>query len=257
MPSPFPGMNPYLENENTWHNFHSLFPFAVFEMLVPQVRPKYYIATDEHVYIHELPDQRRRGLGKPDVSIAESKRKSSETPLRTESMVQTVPQRVTLPAVETERVPFIEIRDRENQRLVTIIELLSPSNKKRGADREQYELKRSTILASQTNLVEIDLLRAGPRFAPADETESDYCVLVSRTEDRPVADLWPISLRERLPEIPIPLNPGEAEVKLDLQAIVHRIYDVMGYEDRLYDASLQPPLRVEDIEWVAALVPQR
>ena len=77
-----PGMNPYLENENTWHNFHSLFPFAVFEMLVPQVRPKYYIATDEHVYIHELPDQRRRGLGKPDVSIAESKRKSSETPLR-------------------------------------------------------------------------------------------------------------------------------------------------------------------------------
>ena len=154
-------------------------------------------------------------------------------------------------------MPFIEIRDRENQRLVTIIELLSPSNKKRGADREQYELKRSTILASQTNLVEIDLLRAGPGFHPQMKRNPIIAFSSARTEDRPVADLWPISLRERLPEIPIPLNPGKAEVKLDLQAIVHRIYDVMGYENHLYDASLQPPLRVGDIEWVAALVPQR
>ncbi len=256
MPSPFPGMNPYLENENTWHNFHMLFPFTVFEMLVPKVRPKYYLATDEHVYIHELPEQPRRGLGKPDVSIAETAA-SREIPEQVETMVQTVPQRVTLPAIETERVPFIEIRDRQNQRLVTIIELLSPSNKKRGVDRDQYEVKRNTILASQTNLVEIDLLRFGPRFAPADEINSDYCVLVSRRAERPQADLWSLSLRDRLPEIPIPLNPGDPEVKLDLQAIIHRIYDVMGYEDRLYVGAVEPPLRPEDLDWANSIVSRR
>jgi hypothetical protein len=167
------------------------------------------------------------------------------------------PVQVRLPSVDVERQSFLEIRDRASRELVTVLELLSPSNKYVSPDRDQYLAKRSQLLASRAHFVEIDLLRGGPRLPLENLPACDYCVLVSRVEERPSAGLWPIRLREQLPTIPIPLRPPHADVQLDLQEVLHRIYDAAGYEDDIYEGQPQPRLSPEDAAWAQPSVPTR
>lgn len=223
MPSPFPGMNPYLEQEEVWHDFHERFCPTVAELLTLQVRPHYIVKIDEHIYIHELPPESRKFLRR---------------------------------SVDQEHISFVEIRDRANRDLITVIELLSPSNKKSRPDREQYIAKRSQLLASSVHLVEIDLLRGGPRMPLEELTRCDYYALVSRTEQRPHAGIWPIALRDPLPRIPIPLQAPHADVHLDLQQVLHRIHDAAGYEDYIYQGTPHPPLTAEETAWAAAFLPK-
>lgn len=220
MPSPFPGMNPFLEQERAWNDFHESFMPAARDAIAAQVCPHYIAKINEHLVIHELPEHPRR-----------------------------------LPAVDVERLSFIEIRDRDGWQLVTVIELLSPANKYAGPDREQYLAKRGQLLASAVHFVEIDLLRGGPRMPMENLPECDYCVLVSRVQTRPDAGVWPIRLREPLPPIPIPLRPPHADAQLDLQQLLHRIYDAAGYEDYIYHGHPQPQLSAEDAAWARQFVP--
>jgi hypothetical protein len=139
--------------------------------------------------------------------------------------------------------------------LVTVIELLSPTNKYSSPDREQYLGKRGRLLASSTHLVEIDLLRGGPRMPfAAPPPQCTYYVLVSRMEKRPQADFWPVHLRDPLPIIPIPLREGDTDAQLDLQAALHHVYDAARYENYIYDSTPQPPLSSEDQAWAKALL---
>lgn len=165
------------------------------------------------------------------------------------------PARTRLPAVDVERVSFVEIRDRDGWQLVTVIELLSPANMYAGPDREQYLAKRRELQGSTAHLVEIDLLRGGPRMPMEGLPECDYCVLVSRVEERPVAGLWPIRLRDPLPLVRIPLRPPHADAYLNLQELLHRVYDAAGYEDYIYRGQPQPLLRGEDAAWAQQFVP--
>ena len=133
----------------------------------------------------------------------------------------------------------VEIRDRLERRLVTAIEVLSPTNK-RGDGREEYLKKRHRILRSEAHLVEIDLLRAGRRIPMKRALPpAPYYVYVGRDEFRPVTDVWPIRLDQPLPSIPIPLLAGDADVILDLQLAVTAVYDLSDYdrETRLLAAS--------------------
>jgi hypothetical protein len=164
---------------------------------------------------------------------------------------------VQLSAVDVERVPFLEIRDRLDREVVTVIELLSPSNKRPGPDREQYLAKRREILRSPSNLVEIDLLRGWAPMPEGGRPEGDYSVLVSRAVRRPVAAFWPIRLRDRLPLIPIPLKPDDPEGRVDLQDVLHHAYDGPGYENFIYQEPPEPPLSAEDAEWASRFVPGR
>ena len=132
---------------------------------------------------------------------------------------------------------------------MTVVELLSPSNKRLGSDRDQYLAKREQILGSTAHLVEIDLLRGGKPMPVVDRPDCDYSVLVSRVEQRPEAGFWPIHLRSHLPEIPVPLRPPDADARLDLQAILHRLYDAAGYEDYIYGGNPDPLLAPDDLEW--------
>jgi hypothetical protein len=157
--------------------------------------------------------------------------------------------------VDRERLSFLEIRDRDGWQLVTVIELLSPANKYAGPDREQYLAKRRELLASAVHFVEIDLLRGGPRMPMENLPECDYCVLVSRVETRPEAGVWPIRLREPLPPVRIPLRPPHADAQLDLQPVLHRIYDAAGYEDYIYRGPPHPQLNAEDAAWARQFVP--
>src|SRR4051794_32235551 len=158
MPSPFPGMNPYLEQDDVWHDFHERFLPLVAEVLGAQVRPNYIVKIDEHVYVHELPTEPRRFIGRADLAVGPVPRAvAAQAGLG----VLEAPATVELPAVDVERLTFVEIRDRRHRELVTVIELLSPSNKRNGPDREQYQAKRGQLLSSSVHVVEIDLLRGG------------------------------------------------------------------------------------------------
>ena len=251
MPSPFPGMNPYLEQETVWHDFHERFCPAAAEFLTAQIRPHFIAKIDEHVYIHELPEDLRRFIGRGDVAVARP-RPHVET---ASAATLEAPTRVQLPAVDIERLSFLEIRDRQTWRIVTIIELLSPSNKQSGPDREQYVAKRCELLRSAVHFVELDLLRGGPRMPMEDLPECDYYALVGRIEERPGAGLWPFGLHDPLPVIPIPLVAPHPDARLDLKQVLDRVYDAAGYEDYIYDGEPRPPLDRKDANWAREWIP--
>ncbi len=251
MPSPFPGMNPYLEQAAYWQDFHTKFLAAINERLVRQVRPKYIVVLEQHLYVHELPPDGPRLAGRADLSLALTR---AETGRHVGASALAAPAEVEVVAQDVERVPFLEIRDRQGRGLVTVLEMLSPSNK-RGDDRQQYLTKREQLLGSAAHLVELDLLRGGRPMPSANRPDCQYSALVSRAEDRPRAGLWPIGLRERLPEIPIPLRPPDGDARIDLQEILHRVYDAYGYEDFIYDTPAEPPLSSDDANWARQLLP--
>jgi hypothetical protein len=243
-------MNPYIERELVWHDFHESFmPFAR-EVLSAQVRPRYFVRIDEHIYIHESEEVTRRLVGRGDVLLTEG------VPQPGTSGVQLLeaPAHVQQPVPDIERLSYLEVRDRAHRDLVTVIELLSPSNKQPGPDRDQYLAKRAALLTSAAHYVEIDLLRGGPRLPWLDLPECDYYVVVSRCGKRPDAGIWPIQLRDRLPLIPIPLKEGESDATLDLQQVLHRVYDSSGYADYIYTNSPEPTLSAADAAWAEQLI---
>jgi hypothetical protein len=212
MPSPFPGMNPYLERDIAWHDFHERFIILGAGIPGAQVRPNHVVKVDDHIFVHEL--------------------------------------------VDVTREAYLEIRDRHSQEVVTVLELLSPSNKRSGGtDRAQYLAKRREILNSQAHFVEIDLLRGGEPMPGEDQPAFCYSALVSRVEERPEAGFWPIGLREGLPVIPIPLRAPHRDAILDLQELLHRVYDEAGYEFYVYNAPPQPPLEADEDAWARQYVP--
>jgi len=250
MPSPFPGMDPYIEQDRVWHDFHQRFVPAMAEDLAQQVDPKYIVSIDDHIYVHDLPAAERVLVGRSDVSLA----RGSQASAAGGATIENAPVRAFLPAVDAERSSYVEIRDRDQQRVITVIELLSPANKHPGPDRSQYIAKRSEVLASSTHLVEIDLLRGGPRAPVRGLPVCDYYVMVSRYESRPEVGIWPIGLREHLPTVPIPLEAPDVDASLNLQDVFHRVYDGARYRTRLYVGQPKPPLDAADAAWAAQIL---
>jgi len=220
MPSPFPGMNPYIEHRFIWPDFHDSFTVAMRTALTPQVVPRYYVGSQHHIFLTDGGEPDEWGeptdwSGRSDVSVLRGF-ESGGTAVGTVSAL--APTTVSVPTTdEPIRAAWLEVRSASDDEVVTVIELLSPSNKYAGQDRERYVFKRSRLLASRTNFVEIDLLRGGPPMDWYSRPACEYSVAVSRVAHRPTVDFWPIRLHDRLPVIPIPLRPGEAEPVLDLQ----------------------------------------
>ena len=253
MPSPFPGMNPYLEQDDAWQDFHDSMIPAMRDALVAQVGSDYVVKIEHQLFIHEPPHEERHFLGKADVGLAGGKGGNGAVavaPILSPIMAR-------LPSVEFEKHLYLEIRDKRSRELVTAIELLSPTNKKPGADREQYLAKRATLLASPVHFVEIDLLRGWERMPIEKATPCDYCIMVSRVESRPDVNYWPLKLRDTLPKIPVPLRTPDPNVELDLQAILHSIYDRARYGTHIYGETPYPPLGPEDSAWAASLIPPK
>ncbi|QDV38152.1 DUF4058 family protein [Tautonia plasticadhaerens] len=251
MPSPFPGMNPYFERPGLWQDFHTEFLSTLRRLLVPGVSPGYIVQIEEHIHIHDLAEGGRALVGRADLAVAESPGHGAG---RVAAVIE-APATVTLPDQEVERQRYLEVRDRRSRELVTVVELLSPSNKRGGDDRGSYLAKRRERLRSPAHLVEIDLLRGGRPMPMEDRPECDYSVLVSRSERRRAAGLWPIRLRERLPVIPIPLKAPDGDATVDLQEVLHRTYDGPGYDGYLYDGAPEPALLPEADAWARDYLP--
>lgn len=262
MPSPFPGMNPYLEQPDVWVTFHAQSIAAMAEKLAAQVRPDYLVHIEAHLWIHELPQHeyegersRRRLIGRGDVSLSGrgSAGQSQTGTLEAISILLTAPTQIALHHVDIERQRFLEIRDRRNRALIAVVEFLSPSNKIPGPDRDQYVAKRSEILAGAAHFVEIDLLRCGLPMPDDGRSASPYGVMVSRAEERPRAGFWPIGFRDVLPVIPVPLR-ASTQATLNLQEILHHVYDHGTYAQEIYDQEPQPPLEPADRAWAHCLI---
>ena len=258
MPSPFPGMDPYLEDRLIWTGFHHGLAEEIRSEMNAHIGPKYY--ADVEVYtpmpVEEVHVTLPRSVY-PDVAVI-----ATPTPGPIAPVLKIEP--VTAPAPIKRRAIAGEIRLRsvrifltESDELITSIELLFPYNK-RGDGLLDYRRKRTTLIASAVHLVEVDLLRSGERAGlelvepPLEET--DYVLLVNRGGEPHLArlsEIWPVSLNEPLPLIPIPLQAPDADVALDLNACIQSIYERAGYGWRIdYTKPVPPPpLRAEMAAW--------
>jgi hypothetical protein len=259
MKSPFPGMDPFIEAWGLWEDFHDELIAEIKRQLATTLPAGYLARTGKRSYVvlAEADGREEHGF-LPDVSVTGSPARPAG------SGKQRKP--TSAPAAGAEPVElraFIE-RDFEEQfidifelqprrRLVTSIEVLSPSNKRRRSlGWKKYLRKRQALLLGKANLVEIDLLRGGARMPMLDPWPgSPYTLLVAREERAPRCRVWPASFDRPLPAIPVPLSRPDPDLTLDLQPLVEAIYERGRYrEDIDYSRPLTPPLSAEQLAWL-------
>jgi hypothetical protein len=253
----FPGMDPYLEDARLWPGVHASLIVYARDSLQPMLMPRYVAAVEERVFL-EGSDANRS----PDVWIRRREKKAKGTVAVLEPLECDEPIEVTVAGGEV-RETYITILDRySEQKVVTVIEIVSPTNKHAGPGQDSYVTKQREILSSHVHLVEIDLLRAGrhvlavAEWAARNQGPYDYLTSVNRAIDaREKFDLYPRTLRQSLPKIRVPLAGSDPDVRLDVQAILERTYEQGCYGDRLaYDKPCRPPLSREDLSWADRLL---
>jgi len=257
MPSPFPGMDPFIENQE-WSDFHPNLIVRIQESLVPKVSPRYLVRIERRVYVEHSSDGDREWV-RPDVTVLDRDRTPGPGSGGTALATELEPIVLTLPMPETLRESYLIVRERETMEVVTVIEVLSPGNKRPGADgRREYLGKREEVLGSASHLVELDLLRGGDRLPTVQPLpEGDYYAFVSRANRRPRVEVYAWPLRRALPTIPIPLSNGDPDVSLDLQKALNTVYDRAGYSYSLdYSHPLRPPLSDAEQTWFRQFLPK-
>jgi len=262
MPSPFPGMDPYLEHPAIWTTVHPLLATYAGEALNNLLPPHYVARVGERVYVVEP----ERSIY-PDVAVF---RHRLPEPAASAGGGTAVAAPADLPWVLS-ALPmeiheyFIEIVPVADQsRVVTVIEVLSPSNKTLGHEgRELYLAKQREVLHSDVHLLEIDLLRRGEHTVAAQRellrTKGpwDYLICLHRGRAE-YCEIWPARLRQPLPRVAVPLGGEDPDVVLDLQAVITRCYDAGAYARTLdYRRDPDPPLTPEDAAWADALLRER
>jgi Protein of unknown function (DUF4058) len=261
MPSPFPGMDPYLEDPGRWPDVYARFINIASDLLAEQVAPKYFVRIEDRVYISDDRDPGRSAMI-PDIRVVSRRGwEDADLPPRSGTGVEVaVPIVVTTMIEEEIHEHSLEIVDRERKVVVTVIELLSPSNKVSGSyGRSKFVRKRREVMTSTSHWVEIDLLRQGVVITSRELLPpGDYLVHVSRVETRPKGHLWPIRLSERLPVIPVPLAAGDPDARLDLQAVLTTAYDRARYDFSIdYTREPVPPLSPEWAAWSDRLLKEK
>jgi len=255
MPTPFPGMDPYLEQPGLWLDVHNALIAEIRNALVPQLRPRYYVALEERIYLAEPAGV--TFVGRPDVTVAESVEAPTHRTAATE-VATLEPVIVEIPLPEPVRETYLEVRLAQTHAVITVLELLSPAHKRPGEGRQHYERKRLQTLATRTHWVEIDLLRGGIPMAVytrGHHVTSHYRLLISRAEQRPQAVLIPWNVRDPVPGFHLPLQLGDDEPFVDLNQLLHLLYDRAGYDLRIdYRAEAEPPLAATDAAWADALL---
>lgn len=244
MPSPYAGMDPYLEGSE-WMSFHSEFCVEIARQIRPLLRPKYTAMTMKY-YVMDTPDEvniatfplNRSGIY-ADVGVSETRLEPSPSQAPLTIMAPSLEMETFIP----EPVPqlTVEIRDVAERKLVTLIELLSPANK-RGQGYDEYVNKRYRVLLNTAHLLEIDLLRKGKRIPMRQSLpDTPYFVFLSCAQRRPRTEVWTIALEQPLPIVPIPLLAEGDDIPLDLQQAFDNVYDTIGY-DLIIDYDRPPDI---------------
>ena len=259
--NPFPGMNPYLESARLWPEVHNCLVASIHSWLRRTLPFRYWVIMGERagIGIHPPPEPPYRYI-KPDLGITDIIGGAPQPATATAvARPDADAVAVLVPFRETVSEWYITISDRNSDELVTILEVLSPSNKRSGDGRIQYEDKRHSIFESATHLVEIDLVRQGPPM-PAQGYDGDapYRILVSRGPSRPAAALYPFGLQSPIPDVAVPLLDGDAEPKIPLNDLLHNLYREDYYANYVdYGADPEGPLSAADRAWLDGLLREK
>lgn len=264
MPSPFPGMDPYLEHSDFWAGFHQHLAIELVGQLNPNLGPKYYADINIRTVIEEInlattqdmiPDAAllvHKLLLAPGADLARPASATLEAPIHR-----------MLDVSQQSKLVAVLIRVTESDDLVTSIEILSPYNKRTAGGLEEYQQKRMRLLRSPVHLIELDLLRGGKR--PGAELQhppldTDYVLLVNRNRHTQIrtSEIWPVAINEPLPILPVPLLAPDPDVTIDLRAAIDAIYERVRYGWRIdYQQPVPPPrLRPTMATWLKHQLPQ-
>jgi len=251
MPSPFPGMDPYLERPDRWSGVHARLIAVIGEVLTRQVAPRFFVDSEDSVYVLGLDDP-ARPLLRPDLYVAEAASAAGVGSAPRPRGQIAAPLVLDLPTPLEIRVPHLNVIDIADRQVVTTIEVLSPFNKASGSGGQRDFLrKREHILSSHTHWLEIDLLRAGAR-PPGVPPKGDYDAALHRAGVPDRLEAWFVNLREPLPTIAVPLRPPFDDIPLDLQEALELVYDRYRYDTAIDYAQTPPlpPLLEADAAWV-------
>lgn len=252
----FPGMDPYLEHPQLWTGVHTRMIVYLCDQLQPLIRPRYVAAIEERVYLEGSETQK--------VSDAWLRRTK---PVRKNGKIALMEadEPLTVQVSKTEvHERYVFILDRQaDEKVITVIELVSPSNKRAGPGRDSYVEKQREILHSHSHLIEIDLLRTGNHVVAVPESlardragDYNYLACVNRAAGlRDKFDLYPRKLTERLPRIRVPLTGNDPDVPLDVQELLERVCQDGSYDLRIrYDRPCVPPLAKAEQTWANGLI---
>lgn len=256
MPSPFPGMDPYLEGY-LWSDVHSALANKIRQQLTPKLRPR-YTARLEIYLVEDITPEAEVGILYPDVEVLQVKQTETATiPESSKAAIAITPAALTLPVLQPVeiRVPTVQIHDTALNVLVTCIEILSPVNK-REPGLTPYRQKRQRLYQAGVHLIELDLLRRGTHpFNHPRLPNIPYLITLTRSGSGTV-DVWTLKLQDSLPIIPVPLRYPDPDVPLELSLALNDIYDEAAY-DLSIDYRLSPPppaLSESDNRWLENLL---
>jgi Protein of unknown function (DUF4058) len=253
-------MDPWLEHPDLSPDLHNSLITSIRDDLASRVAPRYFVGVEQHTYLTSAAGD--LAVIGPDVLIGRtaSRRRIPRPDRPARSGVGVVELDVEVPVEVQVEEWYLEVRAAKTGRLFTVIEVLSPTNKAAGDGRKEYLRKRKRILKTRTSLVEIDLLRGG-RPMPVmtgQPVEGAYRILVSRGASRPRAKLYAFGVRQPIPPIPIPLLPKDPEPSLELNAVLHALYERARFDLRLdYTKPPVPPLGEEGAAWARGIVAGR
>jgi hypothetical protein len=263
MPSPFPGINPYLESARFWRDVHQSLIYCCRRALNRTLPAEFVARIDERLYV----EGSERAI--PDVAViprivADSTPSNGGVAVssRPQTDVADVPDTV-LDYPEEITESFITITPaRKPEHIITAIEILSPKNKQMGAGRRSYQQKQYEFFESGVHLLEIDLLRGGAHTVAVSQERLqvrygswDYLICLSRADRRFEYDVWRLTLRDHLPRVLIPLQEGYSDIALDLQQALDQTYDEGAFDRSLdYRSSPPRPFSDEDSVWANTLL---
>jgi Protein of unknown function (DUF4058) len=252
----FPGMDPWLEHPALWTDGHSRLIRSMADELAPRLAPRFFVGVETRTtYVTDLDINR---IYQPDVAIHSGQRGGEPrgSVVAVLDPPEVKPAQAVISVCEEVEETLIAVQELPARKLVAVIEVLSPTNKKTADGRKEYLKKRDDLIKSRIILVEIDLLRGGaPTPVKAPPPQTDYRIVICRAKRAKSAELFAFSWRTPVPPINIPLLAGDPEPVLDLISVLHALIERARYDLVIdYQQPPQPPLRPEDESWAAALI---
>lgn len=261
MPSPFPGMDPYLEQSKLWVDFHNRLADEIGAQLNILIRPNYFARLTPYTTYEaiEIGQSTVRNI-RPDVGVIQTVSQGSRQNADVAVLEPDPPVESAVRLEEPVDLLSVEIYHRDEELLVTAIEVLSPVNKQPShKGYTDYLRKRHELLHSAVHLIEIDLLRDGER-PPLEIAvpKAPYYIMLSRAERRPHVQVWPVQLASRLPALPIPLRNPDPDASLDMNSVMANVYERGAYDVQIdYMQPVPPPeLTSEEQDWTDTLLDQ-
>ncbi len=255
--NPFPGMNPWLEHPALWGDARFRLISSIARYQSPLLGPYYYVSVGAQAYVATAFAQ-PPATRYPDIAAVQPPSPVTRSSRTVQAVAAPVvePIAVKVPVPDVIEETYLEVREAETGQVVTVIEVLSPTNKRPGVGRQKYKRKRLEILSTHTNLVEIDLLRAWtPMPFEGDTPASHYRILVRRGEQGSQADLYPFTMYDPIPGFPLPLQAGEAEPPIDLNTLLDDVYAEGSYGIRIdYHQPPRPPLSEDEARWAKQVI---